>query len=77
MSSEVVQFRRSKVPVTISDSFVSLGWWMVMTEDEQGYAPAAYLDTLEESTLDRYPENATNEGVCVCVCMCAFVCIFI
>ena len=36
-----------KVPVTISNSYVSLGWWMVMSEDEQGYAPAAYLEPME------------------------------
>lgn len=62
MSSAVIEFRRAKVPVTISESFVSLGWWMVMTEDEQGYAPAAYLEALEETTLDRHPENADNHG---------------
>lgn len=37
----------AKVPVTISHSFVSLGWWMVMSDDEQGYAPAAYLEPVE------------------------------
>ena len=37
----------AKVPVTISHSAVSLGWWMVMSDDEQGYAPAAYLEPVE------------------------------
>lgn len=37
----------AKVPITISSSYVSLGWWMVMSEDEQGYAPAAYLEPVE------------------------------
>ena len=61
--------RRVKVPLTLSDSHVSLGWWMVMSEDEQGYAPAAYLESLDGSSEDKdvYPESHTNEGWCVCV----------
>ena len=53
---------RGKVEVTISDSAVSLGWWMVMAEDEQGYAPAAYLESLEDSNEPVHPENHTSEG---------------
>ncbi len=57
--------RSAKVPVTISDSYVSLGWWMVMSDDEQGYAPAVYLEPVEESNTDKdvYPENNTDEGM--------------
>jgi hypothetical protein len=56
--------RHAKVRVTISDTTVSLGWWMVMSEDEQGYAPASYLEPVEEgsSDLDVHPEDLTNQG---------------
>ncbi len=56
--------RQSKVRVTISDASVSLGWWMVMSEDEQGYAPASYLEPVEESSSaqDVHPEDTTNQG---------------
>ncbi len=68
---------RGKVKVTISDSAVSLGWWMVMAEDEQGYAPAAYLESVEESSEVQHPQISTNEGewVCVWVCLCVRVCV--
>ena len=57
--------RSAKVPVTISDSYVSLGWWMVMSDDEQGYAPAVYLEPVEENNTEKdvYPEDNTNEGM--------------
>lgn len=55
--------RHAKVRVTISDTSVSLGWWMVMSEDEQGYAPASYLEPVEEtSDQDVHPEDVTNQG---------------
>lgn len=56
--------RRVKVPLTLADSYVSVGWWMVMTEDEQGYAPAAYLEPLDGNTHDKdlHPQTSTNEG---------------
>ena len=54
----------NKVRVTISDTYVSLGWWMVMSEDEQGYAPASYLEPVEECNSDRdvHPEDSTGQG---------------
>ena len=56
--------RSAKVPVTISDSYVSLGWWMVMSDDEQGYAPAVYLEPVEENNAEKdiYPEGSIDEG---------------
>lgn len=55
--------RRPKVRVTISDTCFSLGWWMVMSDDEQGYAPASYLEPVEESgSGDVHPEDQTNQG---------------
>lgn len=58
-----VHRRSSKVKVTLSDSFVSIGWWMVMSEDEQGYAPAAFLEPLENGNReDVHPEGETSEG---------------
>lgn len=56
--------RRSKVRVTLSDTSISLGWWMVMSEDEQGYAPASYLEPVEDGGSDRdvHPEDQTNQG---------------
>lgn len=55
--------RRHKVRVTISDNCFSLGWWMVMSEDEQGYAPASYLEPLGGSGSDDvHPEDHTNQG---------------
>ena len=73
-----------KVPVTISDSYVSLGWWMVMSDDEQGYAPAVYLEPVEENSAnnDVHPEDSIDEGmfclrVCVCVYMCVHMCIYV
>ena len=56
--------RGPKVPVTISDSYVSLGWWMVMSDDEQGYAPAVYLESMEENSgeKDVHPEDSIDEG---------------
>ena len=55
----------AKVPVTISDSYVSLGWWMVMSDDEQGYAPAVYLEPVEENSSDKdvHPEDSIDEGM--------------
>lgn len=59
----------AKVPVTISHSCVSLGWWMVMSDDEQGYAPAAYLEpvegagklhSMEEQEMEK--DNSSFEG---------------
>ena len=46
--------RRHKVRITIRDKppASSPGWWMVMAEDEQGYAPAAHLEPLEGSHYD-------------------------
>jgi len=36
---------------------------MVMSEDEQGYAPAAFLEPLEEGNReDVHPEGETSEG---------------
>ena len=56
--------RGAKVPVTISDSYVSLGWWMVMSEDEQGYAPAVYLEPMENNAeKDVHPEDSIDEGM--------------
>ena len=43
---------RHKVKVTILDNEPSTGWWMVMADDEQGYAPAAHLEPLEGSPYD-------------------------
>lgn len=57
------QRRNSKVQITISDSCVSLGWWMVMSEDEQGYAPAAYLEPMEEKNQDQLVDSTSSEGV--------------
>lgn len=55
--------RRAKVRVTISDTAISLGWWMVMSDDEQGYAPASFLEPMEESSdQDVHPEDLTNQG---------------
>ena len=36
-----------------------------MSDDEQGYAPAVYLEPVEESNTDKdvYPENNTDEGM--------------
>ena len=57
----------AKVPVTISHSFVSLGWWMVMSDDEQGYAPAAYLEPVEggvrQAVEQAMDSSETFEGV--------------
>ena len=34
-----------------------------MSDDEQGYAPASYLEAMEESSReDTHPEGDTNEG---------------
>ena len=57
--------RKSKVRVTISDTAISLGWWMVMSEDEQGYAPASYLEPLDESRSegDIHMEAITDQGI--------------
>ena len=35
-----------------------------MSDDEQGYAPASYLEPLEESSSvqDVHPEDMTNQG---------------
>ena len=57
--------RSAKVPVTISDSYVSLGWWMVMSDDEQGYAPAVYLEPVEENNTEKdvHPQDNTDEGM--------------
>ena len=52
----------AKVPVTISHSYVSLGWWMVMSEDEQGYAPAAYLEPVEGGGGKRVTEQVMEEN---------------
>ena len=57
------QRRNSKVQITISDSYVSLGWWMVMSEDEQGYAPAAYLEPVEGKNQDQLVDSTSSEGV--------------
>lgn len=40
-----------------------------MSDDEQGYAPAVYLEPVEENNAEKdvYPEDSTNEGMCVCV----------
>ena len=56
--------RQAKVRVTISDTCISLGWWMVMSEDEQGYAPASYLEPVEGSSSEQdvHPEDMTNQG---------------
>ncbi len=56
--------RQSKVRVTICDTSISLGWWMVMSEDEQGYAPASYLEPVEDAASNRdiHPEDQTNQG---------------
>lgn len=36
---------------------------MVMSDDEQGYAPASYLEAMEESSrVETHPEGVTNEG---------------
>ncbi len=45
--------RRVKVPLTLADSYVCLGWWMVMSDDEQGYAPAAFLEPLDDESPDK------------------------
>ena len=36
-----------------------------MSDDEQGYAPAVYLEPVEESNTDKdvYPESNTDEGM--------------
>ena len=34
---------------------------MVMSDDEQGYAPAVYLEPMEESS-DVHPEDSIDEG---------------
>ena len=37
---------------------------MVMSDDEQGYAPASYLEPVEEAASHRdvHPEDQTNQG---------------
>ena len=53
----------SKVKVTISPNAVPVGWWMVMVEDEQGYAPASYLEPVEggvESNQHSAPLDEEN-----------------
>lgn len=36
---------------------------MVMSDDEQGYAPASYLEPVEDvSDQDVHPENLTDQG---------------
>lgn len=63
MSAWSVRRPQPKVRVTISDTAISLGWWMVMSEDEQGYAPASYLEPVGESGAeDVHPEDQTNQG---------------
>ena len=54
--------RDSKVQITISSTFVSLGWWMVMSEDEQGYAPAAYLEPVEGRTSHDHMVETENSS---------------
>ncbi len=44
--------RPVKVQLTLAESYVSLGWWMVMSDDEQGYAPAAFLEPMDASATD-------------------------
>lgn len=36
-----------------------------MSDDEQGYAPAVYLEPVEESNTEKvvYPEDNTDEGM--------------
>jgi len=51
-----------KVPLTLSDNYVSLGWWMVMSDNEQGYAPAAYLEPMDNSVADNDVQTSTDEG---------------
>ena len=62
--------RKTKVRVTLSDHEFSLGWWMVMSDDEQGYAPASYLEPVEgNSSKDEHLEEGTGQGKCVSLCM--------
>lgn len=39
-----------------------LGWWMVVTEEEQGYAPASYLEAVDKTYDSLEPECTSNEG---------------
>lgn len=57
--------RRVKVRLTLADSYVCLGWWMIMSDDEQGYAPAAFLEPLDASVTDRdlVMEAGDDEGM--------------
>ncbi len=57
---------KSKVQITLSHNALSLGWWMVMSEDEQGYAPASYLEPAEgNSSKDEHLEEGVGQGGCV------------
>lgn len=41
------------------------GWWMVMVEDEQGYAPASYLETVNgggNDTSHQDDDEGKGEG---------------
>ena len=59
--------RKPKVRVTISDNAFTLGWWMVMSEDEQGYAPASYLEPVEGNSTEKdvHMEEITDQGRCM------------
>lgn len=61
---KTVSGRKSKVRVTISENAFTLGWWMVMSEDEQGYAPASYLEPVEGNSSERdvHMEEITDQG---------------
>ncbi len=52
--------RRVKVPLTLAESYVRLGWWMVMSDDEQGYAPAAFLESLNDGSQDKDEQLHTD-----------------
>ena len=39
-----------------------LGWWMIVTDEEQGYAPAAYLESIDKTYDSLEPEVSSNEG---------------
>ena len=47
--------------------YVYLGWWMILREDEQGYAPAAHLEAVDKTydTLETV-ECSSNEGIVLC-----------
>jgi len=62
-SDEMRTRLKRKVRVTLSDNELCLGWWMVMSDDEQGYAPASYLEPVEgKSSREEHMEEGAGQG---------------